>query len=202
MIASLEEATVDMLIDEDTRQWNPELVDGIFAPEESALIKKIPLARCETEDSLYWPLTQEDNYTSKSSYRFLKEEAEVRPLADSESQEKDLWKKIWALKVPNKVKNHMWRACRNSLPTKTNLVRRTIIANDTCDRCHGAAEVIHTLWECPEIDVVWTDATLWDFHFNSEFADFKHLVAWLVSHGKNSRCLPCLHGRFGINATR
>ena len=73
----------------------------------------------------------------------------------------DLWKKIWALKVLKKVKNHMWRACRNSLPIKTNLVRRTIIANDICDRCHGAAEnVIHTPWECPEIDVVMNDRIL------------------------------------------
>ena len=40
MIASLEEATVDMLIDVDSRQWNPNLVDGIFAPEEVALVKE------------------------------------------------------------------------------------------------------------------------------------------------------------------
>ena len=57
MIASLEEATVDMLIDVDLRQWNSDLVDGSFAPEESTLIKKIPLERCEAEDSLFWPLT-------------------------------------------------------------------------------------------------------------------------------------------------
>ena len=42
-----------MLIDADIRQWNSDLVDGIFAPEESALIKKIPLGRCEAKDSLY-----------------------------------------------------------------------------------------------------------------------------------------------------
>ena len=53
MIASLEEATIDMLIDFDSRQWNPDLVDVIFALEESALIKKIPLERCEAEDSLF-----------------------------------------------------------------------------------------------------------------------------------------------------
>ena len=57
MIASLEEATIDMLIDVDSRQWNPDLVDEIFAPDEATLIKKIPLERCEAEDSLFWPLT-------------------------------------------------------------------------------------------------------------------------------------------------
>ena len=57
-----------MLIDADIRQWNSDLVDGIFAPEESALIKKIPLGRYEAKDSLYWPLTQDSNYTSKSGF--------------------------------------------------------------------------------------------------------------------------------------
>ena len=57
MITSLEEATIDMLIDVDLRQWSSDLVDEIFAPEESTLIKKIPLERCEAEDSLFWPLT-------------------------------------------------------------------------------------------------------------------------------------------------
>ena len=55
MIASLEEATIDMLINVDSRQWNLDLVDRIFAPEESTLIKKIPLERCDAEDSLFWP---------------------------------------------------------------------------------------------------------------------------------------------------
>ncbi|KAL0000463.1 hypothetical protein SO802_014244 [Lithocarpus litseifolius] len=193
MIASLEEATVDMLINVDSRQWNPDLVDGIFPPKEAALIIKITLVRCEAKDSLFWPLTQDSNYTKKLGYKFLKEEAEVRPLADSESQDTGLWKGIWAVKVQNQVKNHLWRACRNSLPTKTNLVRRTIIANDIWDRCHGAAETVaQALWECLEIDVVWNDAALWDFRFTSEFVDFKHLAAWIIAHQKNSKMFAML----------
>ena len=34
---------VAMLIDESIRQWNEELIDGIFASDEAAIIKKIPL---------------------------------------------------------------------------------------------------------------------------------------------------------------
>ena len=85
----------------------------------------------------------------------------MRPLVDLETHDIGLWKGIWAFKVLNKVKNHLWKAWRNSLPTKTNLVHRTIIANDICDRCHGATKtVVHALWECLEIDVVWNDVAL------------------------------------------
>ena len=34
------EATVEILINEDTRTWNEDAIDGLFVPEEAALIKK------------------------------------------------------------------------------------------------------------------------------------------------------------------
>ena len=49
---------MDILIDPLSRQWNSELIDGIFIPSEADLIKNIPLSRTEAEDKLYWPLTQ------------------------------------------------------------------------------------------------------------------------------------------------
>lgn len=49
---------MDLLIDPISRQWNTELIDGIFIPSEADLIKNIPLSRLATEDMLYWPLTQ------------------------------------------------------------------------------------------------------------------------------------------------
>ena len=52
MVGTMEEATVDCLIDEGTRTWNATMVDGIFAPQEAEEIKNIPLARNETEDTM------------------------------------------------------------------------------------------------------------------------------------------------------
>ena len=40
----MEEATVDVLIDTDTRQWNMAMLEGLFTPQEAEIIKKIPLA--------------------------------------------------------------------------------------------------------------------------------------------------------------
>lgn len=77
MISSMEEAIVVTLIDSSTRQWNHSIIDRIFAPEEADLIYKIPLGRADSDDSLFWPLTQDRFYSCKSGYCFLKEEAEM-----------------------------------------------------------------------------------------------------------------------------
>ena len=72
------------------------------------------------------------------------------------SQETQLWKGLWSLHTPNKVKNHIWRACRNSLPTEENLLRRTIITSSTCDHCQEHAESpLHAMWSCSKLDEAW-----------------------------------------------
>jgi len=144
------------------KEWNKDIIDGIFAPEEAELIYRIPLSATASEDSIFWPLTQDGTYTSKTGYRFLKEESEHEGM-DVEKME--LKRSIWSMQVPNKVKNFVWRACRNSLPTKTNLVHRKIIDSPICDCCQQCPEtVLHSLWSCRELEVVWDEEELWDFH--------------------------------------
>ena len=63
----MEEAIVDVLIDEGTRQWNNGLIDGLFAPHKVEIKKKIPLARAAHEDALYWSLSSNGHYTYKTS---------------------------------------------------------------------------------------------------------------------------------------
>ena len=100
-------------------------------------------------------MMQNGKYTCKSSYQFFKEEVAFDNVEDPPALEKELWKRIWALKSPNKVKNLIWRACRNSFPTKSNLVQRTIIPNLTCDRCEVIEEnPLHALLSCFKLDVI------------------------------------------------
>lgn len=151
----MEGAKVEILIDEATHHWNHAVIDVIFIPEKVELIKSIPLPQQEVEDNLFWPFTQTGSYTSKSGYRFLKSEDEVVEDGEQLTQERGLWQGIWSLQVPNKIKNFIRRACRNSLPMKENLVRQTIIEDPLCDRCKCATEfALHALWSCGELDVV------------------------------------------------
>ena len=76
----------------------------------------------------------------------LKEEADLNFHEDHGEHDKKLWKCIRALNSPNKIKHFIWRACRNGLPTKENLVRRTIINDPICDRYTVTSEtVLHSL---------------------------------------------------------
>lgn len=147
---------MDCLINEENRTWNHEIIDRIFAPEEGELIKKIPLAKKAGADSVLWPMMEDGQFTSKRGYRFLKEEKAGLALGVLPEGVTDLWKKLWALDIPNKVQHSMWRACKNSLPTKCNLFRRQLILDHRCDRCMASPKnILHAIWSCSELDVVW-----------------------------------------------
>ena len=100
-------------------------------------------------------------------------------------RDKQVWKPIWFMCVQQKVKNFIWRACRNAMPTKLALVRRTIISKPMCERCNSAEEdPIHALWSCSELDSVWSDQSLWSFRGRVGFVDFKESISWMIAEGK------------------
>ena len=52
-LESMENATVDLLIDADTWSWNLGIIDGLFAPNDVDLIKRIPLTRLACVDEMF-----------------------------------------------------------------------------------------------------------------------------------------------------
>ena len=65
------DATVDQLIDSDSRLWNTSLVDSIFLPFEAQLIKSIPVCHSAQEDFLFWPHSRTGMYQVRSGYNLL-----------------------------------------------------------------------------------------------------------------------------------
>ena len=155
---------------------------GFFPKRKQQLLKKIPLCRRVAEDVLTWPHTQDGQYTCKSGYRFLKEEAELGYMQEASVSNSTLWKGIWFLQIPNKVKNLLWRACQNAMPIKATLVWRTIIDDPFCDRCHETHETpLHALWLCKELDSVWESSVHYQSRQNVNFVDFKELLSWILT---------------------
>ena len=52
-MTDFENATVDILIDPRSRQWNVDMVDELFNTEEAEIIKSIPLSQGAVEDILF-----------------------------------------------------------------------------------------------------------------------------------------------------
>ena len=63
----------------------------------------------------------------------------------------------------NNYPHLVWRATKNSLPTKTNLVKRQIITNNTCELCQNHQEDVgHALYHCPSLGELSSKIPLWN----------------------------------------
>ncbi|KAL6506664.1 hypothetical protein OROHE_022496 [Orobanche hederae] len=71
------------------------------------------------------------------------------------------WKKLWRLKIPPKVKNFLWRAAHNCLPTKEKLLQKGISAGGNCGLCDDSYETSwHIFVDCPFVKSCWDAAEL------------------------------------------
>ena len=68
-----------------------------------------------------------------------------------------MWRQIWKLKIPLKVKHFIWHACNNVMPTKLNMCNQLVVDNPNFPFYVSDWEsVTHILWECPFARNVWT----------------------------------------------
>ena len=71
-------------------------------------------------------------------------------------------KKIWKANMHGKIKQFLWKACSNALPTLKNLKKRRVVNDDTCFQCSSKAESsLHALWECEVYRQVWDTDFSW-----------------------------------------
>ena len=70
----------------------------------------------------------------------MKEELswEERGSSSDNSRMKAIWKIVWPLNCPSKIKHLLWRACKNILPKKLRLKARGIDVDEKCDICGSA----------------------------------------------------------------
>ena len=126
-------------------------------------------------NKLVWAATPNGTFTVKSAYWIAMEmkEAEQEGTSGNASQSR-LWKTIWLAEVTNKIKNFVWRACQNILPTKSNLFHRHVLSSDVCDQCGQISETTsHVLLFCDFSRSAWESCNLLvNCHWN--FAD----VVW------------------------
>nr|POE74968.1 hypothetical protein CFP56_26548 [Quercus suber] len=97
---------------------------------------------------------------------------------------KPLRKKIWKLLLPCKISNFLWKACKNAIPTMTDLLRRYVADDPSCSLCAQHNEdVLHSLWSCPNLAQVWNEDAQWSFRGQTTFQDFPQLLLHVFESG-------------------
>uniref|UniRef100_A0A2N9IN55 Reverse transcriptase domain-containing protein n=1 Tax=Fagus sylvatica TaxID=28930 RepID=A0A2N9IN55_FAGSY len=151
-----EHATVDALILTDQRCWNTSLVDQIFTPYEAAIIKKIPLSYRCPQDRIIWGGTQHGEFSVRTAYRLLYQLSSGGEESTSTGGNKAFWLGVWKARVPPKIRNFIWRACRKILPTHSKLFEKQISSSLSCQWCEEEVETCdHVLWQCEFAQRVW-----------------------------------------------
>jgi hypothetical protein len=87
-----------------------------------------------------------------------------------------LWKRLWAIKAPPKMKIILWRMAHDCLPTGAQLKYRHIHAPDACCFCGREGIVEHAILMCQYASKVWRQVKKC-FDINCKpraFMHFKH----------------------------
>jgi ribonuclease HI len=71
------------------------------------------------------------------------------------SEMEKLWKKLWNINAPGKMKINLWRVAHDCLPSGYQLRRRHVPASDACCFCGRKECIEHTLLFCPYAYKVW-----------------------------------------------
>ncbi|KAL0284756.1 UNVERIFIED_CONTAM: hypothetical protein Sradi_7189600 [Sesamum radiatum] len=142
------DATVSELLSEEG-EWNEEFMQTVFRPEDIGAINGISPCR-GTPDKLRWHFEKHGRYEVKSTYHLFCTGTVPNSLSSftgSSSRKPEGWSFIWSDDVSPRVRLFAWRACRDSLPTSSNLARRGVTQEGVCPWCGTEGEdLFHTLF--------------------------------------------------------
>ena len=167
-----------------TKVWNVELLDTSFYPWEADVIKRIYVSSLCHEDCLVWPWSPDGSYTVKSAYHMLANEALNSSPSSSNGVSKKIWNGIWKIKAPQKIRHFIWRAAKDSLPSRQNLVRWQIKVDETCSLCNEHQEsILHALWLCDQAKAVWKSVLCFARLYQRNFRLVMDLVEAIMEQG-------------------
>ena len=149
------------------------------------MILKIPLSFNLPEDKLIQVGNKKGEFTVKSAYFIANKLLDTKDVGECSSGDPNaqIWKKIWSLKLPKKIKIFSWCACVNSLPVLTNLATKGIQTSCVCPICDEEPEsFMHALISCDfalSVWSLWNDCPI-DILLKSK--DFNEVVLQLCSN--------------------
>jgi ribonuclease HI len=151
---------VSQLLDPLTGQWDEILLRSIFNQLDVNRILRIPLNVHGFEDFIAWSFSKHGMYTVRSAYhlqwRYQFGSTGRLLTSPGVSATNPVWKTVWKLKLPSKIKIFIWRSLHGILPVKSTLVNRHIGTSGQCPICSsGPEDIAHLLFRCPKAKEVW-----------------------------------------------
>ena len=177
------EAWVEELIDQDNGVWKNELVQQIFLPHEADAICGIALSANLPVDKHVWASMANGIFSVRSAYKIVVEMGsgdEVGAMLDDSNLRK-FWKYLGQFNVPHKVRHFTWRACKDILPTKENLVKRKVLVDSCCEECQVEVESSgHLFWESLRDHHIWSLSNLFHESNGPSFNSFMDMMWYVV----------------------
>ena len=101
---------VSSLIDSETRRWKSNVIRIVFLPFEADTILNIPLSYNLPEDKLIWIGNKKWEFIVKSAYYIALSLVEAEDCGECSSGDSrtPLWRKMWHLKFPAKIRIFAW----------------------------------------------------------------------------------------------
>ncbi|XP_016743109.2 uncharacterized protein [Gossypium hirsutum] len=171
--------TVSQQIDQENRIWKEELISSLFSDEEVEAIKCIPLSKTRCDDCQVWQGEKTGQYIVRNGYKELMSQSDTTEISEDIQM---VFKKLWPLSIPAKIKITMWRALRGFLQTGQVLFNRRIRNSAICSRCNlGSESLLHVVADCNNVKEIWDGIGIsWDSNLNLE--TFWHWFIHLVQH--------------------
>ena len=146
---------VSDLIDYEQAKWKDGLIRELFLQGDADTILGIPLCRSWPRNKLIWHYTSDNYFTVKFAYQ-LRLSQRLSAQGSSSNPQTDIWKTIWRLDIPSRIRVFTWRLCQGALPTHANIASRIPNHNMCCAICGDLCESEpHILLYCPLAILEW-----------------------------------------------
>lgn len=147
------------LIDPYTGGWDEELIRDTFWEDDVNLILALTIHQGRN-NALAWHFDKHGVFSMKSAYKVARNDL-VRNIdggyQDNSANSPDsIWKAIWNIKCPGKIKHFLWRISHNSHPLRCNLIRKGMDMDTRCPVCnHLGEDGGHLFFKCSMASKVW-----------------------------------------------
>jgi hypothetical protein len=156
--------------------WDEQLICDLLNPLDASRVLQIPINNQGFDDFISWHFTNHGRYMVRQWKHQLGPRV-AQLSAPGESGLNPVWKLLWKLKNPNKVKIFIWRALHGIVPLKSIIVNRHIGSSGECSVFQLGPEEsfvcfssIHRRLNCGMIwayisisrkQLIWNDQGLW-----------------------------------------